>query len=169
MWKSQSMQNFIWHCGFQFETSCLSSVMCAKRVFWCISETIVELTSPGTDTNTRPSSISPETCNNDNNTSESVQNWKAIVKDQRCFAAKWCQITWKYSEEKNSSMELAVIWENLTCSDLACSDLACSDLACSDLPCSDLAHSDLACSDLACFFCQNSYFFHLYFTTWELI
>ena len=45
---------------------------------------------------------------------------------------------------KNSSMELAVIWGNLAC-------------------------SDLARSDLACFFCQNSYFFHLIFTTWELI
>ncbi len=80
------------------------------------------------------------------------------------------------SINKNSSMELAVIWGNSTCSDLACSDLAfsnlacsdlaCSDLACSDLPCSDLAHSDLAHSDLACsdlahFFCQNSYFFSL--------
>ncbi len=42
---------------------------------------------------------------------------------------------------KNSSMELAVIWINFSCSDLACSDLACSDLACSDL-----GHSDLACS-----------------------
>ncbi len=63
------------------------------------------------------------------------------------------------AELKNSSMELSVIWGNFTCSDLACSDLACSDLA----------HSDLAHSDLAHFFCQNSYFFHLIFTTWELI
>ncbi len=75
---------------------------------------------------------------------------------------------------KNSSMELVVIWGNFSCSDLACSDLACSDLACSDLAHSnlahsDLAHSDLARSDLAHFFCQNSYFFHSIFTTWELI
>ncbi len=55
---------------------------------------------------------------------------------------------------KNSSMELAVIWGNFSCSDLACSDLACSDLA----------HSDLSC-----IFCQKSYFFHSIFTTWELI
>ncbi len=50
---------------------------------------------------------------------------------------------------KNSSMELAVIWGNFSCSDLAYSDLAHSDLAHSDLACSDLAHSDLAHSDLA--------------------
>ncbi len=70
---------------------------------------------------------------------------------------------------KNSSMELAVIWGNFSCSDLACSDLACSDVAHSDLAYSDLAHSDLAHSDLGCFFCQNSYFSHSKFTTWELI
>ncbi len=58
--------------------------------------------------------------------------------------------------EENSSMELAVIWGNFSCSDLACSDLACSDLACSDL-----AHSNLAHSDLGYIFCQNSYFFSL--------
>ena len=49
--------------------------------------------------------------------------------------------------KKNSSMELAVIWGNFSCSDLACSDLACSDLGHSDL-----AHSDLARSDLARFY-----------------
>ena len=41
----------------------------------------------------------------------------------------------KGSAWKNSSMELAVIWGNFSCSDLACSDLANSDLACSDLGC----------------------------------
>ncbi len=60
---------------------------------------------------------------------------------------------------KNSSMELAVIWGNFTCSDLACSDLACSSLACSDLGHSDLAHSDLARSDLAHFFVKILTFF----------
>ncbi len=42
--------------------------------------------------------------------------------------------------EKNSSMELAVIWGNFGFSDLGCFDLGWSDLACSDLACSDLGH-----------------------------
>ncbi len=64
---------------------------------------------------------------------------------------------------KNSSVELMVIWGHFSFSDLACSDLA---LACYDLACSDLACSDLACSDLGhFFFYQNSYFFNFTFTT----
>ncbi len=54
---------------------------------------------------------------------------------------------------KNSSMELAVIWGNFSCSDMACSDLA---------------HSDLAHSDLAGFF-SKFLLFHSIFTTWEHI
>ncbi len=62
---------------------------------------------------------------------------------------------------KNSSMELAVIWGNFSCSDLACSDLACSDMAHSDLAHTDLAHSDLAHSDLAHFFLSKFLLFSL--------
>ncbi len=69
----------------------------------------------------------------------------------------------KSSVTKNSSMELAVIWGNFSCSDLAHSDLAHSDFACSNLACSDLAHW------FGSLFCLNSYFFHSIFTTGELI
>ncbi len=67
-----------------------------------------------------------------------------------------------FDAEKNSSMELTVIWGNFSCSDLACSDLACSDLGHSDLACSDLGHSDLAHSDLARFFVKILTFFTKY-------
>ncbi len=62
----------------------------------------------------------------------------------------WCSRKWTFLD-KNSSMELAVIWENFSCSDLACSDLAHSDLA----------HSDLAHSDLGCYFLSKFLLFSL--------
>ncbi len=93
--------------------------------------------------------------------SNHLKTWRHVLDKwcfgQNCRSLSWCGI-WK-SNKKNSSMELAVIWGNFSCSDLACSDLACSDLA----------HSDLACSHLAHFFVKILNFFHSIFTTWELI
>ncbi len=64
-------------------------------------------------------------------------------------------------EKKNSSMELAMIWGN--------SDISHSDFTHSDFTHSDFTHSDFTHSDFSHFFITNSYFFHLTFTTWELI
>ena len=65
---------------------------------------------------------------------------KKAAATQNIFAAK--RTTQNGCRIKNSSMELAVIWGNFSCSDLAYSDLAHSDLAHSDLAHSDLARSD---------------------------
>ncbi len=96
-------------------------------------------------------------------------SFRKTIAESRAFSAArqhaWSDPLKIYStKNKNSSMELAVIWGNFSCSDLACSDLACSDLTCSDLAhsdlaCSDLAHFDLAHSDLAHFFVKILTFF----------
>ncbi len=66
-----------------------------------------------------------------NSTQHQIMKYGAFV---RCIPnyIKCCNST-GFSQWKISSIELAVIWGNFSCSDLACSDLACSDLACSDL------------------------------------
>ncbi len=78
-------------------------------------------------------------------------------------------------------MELAVIWGNsdfthsdfphsdFPHSDFTYSDFSHSDFAYSDFTHSDFTHSDFAHSDFGHCFVKNYHFFHLTFTTWEVI